>query len=71
MSGGLSFRERAAIALYAAPGDETGRYTKEGAVSTAQALADECCKQWGHDQDLVVHLGAADRCRRCGKELSP
>lgn len=80
----LSFREQAAIALLAQPADVNGStYTMQGAVGTAQALANACCDGWGHDDRAVSghepsHPPTSERawaklknCRRCGKETTP
>lgn len=72
----LSFREQAAIA-YATVRDSAGGLNSEGYIESggnfvlsyqdaaigAQALADECCKQWGHQWDPETRM-----CRRCDAE---
>ena len=53
---GLTFREQAAIAIFAAePIEDT-----EDAITMAQALADDACDAWGHEDGFK-------ECPRCGK----
>lgn len=65
----LSFREQAAIAFATASNADGWLQDEfESAPATAQGLADECCKAWGHDGAEVVspkeRLVAS--CKRCG-----
>lgn len=79
----LTFREHAAIALWAtAPNDSSS--TAETSVHQAQALAEAFCDANGHDTYSFASVeprgqpGAGTpatawmhRCRRCGKDVAP
>lgn len=59
----LSFREQAAIALYSMTGEDS--LEAEDTIISAQFLADEACKQWGHK----VIGGYRYECTRCGAKV--
>jgi hypothetical protein len=62
----LSFREQAAIAFAAAfvgGRDPNGWGFYQESVEAAEQLADECCKQFGHD---LPDPWSGGECQRCG-----
>lgn len=60
----LSFREQAAIALFASCQTAEQKYAAV-ATSGAQRLADACCEAWGH-ANVTDAEGRPVRCARCG-----
>jgi len=57
----LSFREQAAIAMWAHVGQEK---SAKAVANYAQELADGCCEKWGHQFSDEIH--DESECERCG-----
>jgi len=57
----LSFREQAAIAIWAKYSAER---TGKAVANQAQELADGCCEKWGHQFTGEIH--DESECERCG-----
>jgi len=62
----LSFRERAAIAIYSARSSGGVLDPTEECVNAADRLAKAACEAWGHDM-----ADGRTRCKRCGLRFSP
>lgn len=61
----LSFRDRAVLGLVGR-GRSSYPNWQTDLVKQAQSLADEACKQWGHDGLEERVGGLVTPCRRCG-----